>query len=116
AVLARTRLVPGISKAVSFSALGTPPRTAERIVRAIERDRSRLVYPAPLRAAYALPTITRRYIARLVTRSRDVDPDDRRVVATGSFGSPEAREARTRWEQEHSDDTLNAPAASTLPR
>ena len=116
AVQAETRLVPGIGKALSSSPLGTPRRTAARIVRAIERDQSRLVYPAPLRAAYALPTITRRYIARLATKSRDVDPDDRRVVATGSFGSPEAREARARWEQEHTDDTLDAPAASTFPR
>ena len=54
------------------------------------------------RAAYLLPSVTRRYIGRLARKARDeLDVDDARVLRAGAFGAPEARAAREEWERAH---------------
>lgn len=102
AMQGESRLVPGMGHALDSSPMGEPTTLAKKIVRAIDRPRSRVVYPTPLVLAYLLPAMTRRYMARLARRARDeIDVDDPRVMRSGSFGDPEARQAREAWEASH---------------
>ena len=117
AMQGETGLVPGIERALKSSPTGRPDQAARRIIKAMDRGRPRVVYPRPLLLAYALPTITRSYVAALVRQARgEIDPDDQRVVRTGSFGGPEARAARQAWEQAHLASAPSASGATTDPR
>jgi uncharacterized protein len=102
AVQAETRLVPGADQVLKRAPIGDPERLARLVVRALERGRPRVIYPRAMRAIYALPLIDRWYMPRLARRlvSR-MDPDDHRVVRSGSMGDEEARAARAAWEREH---------------
>ena len=98
AIQAESVLLPGFSQATRRAPLGDPEQLAERILRAMDRGRRRLVYPRALTGAYHLPGPTRRYIARSARRAPSV-VDDRRVMRSGTFGDPDARAAREAWAQ-----------------
>jgi uncharacterized protein len=102
AVQAETRLVPGADQVLRRAPVGDAQRLARLIVRAIERGRPRVIYPRAMRAIYALPLIDRWYMPRLARRlAGRMDPDDPRVLRSGSMGDEEARAARAAWEREH---------------
>ena len=101
AIQAESRLIPGAEIALSRTPMGSPEKLARLAVRALERGRRRLVYPRPLRIAYALPGMSRWYLAALARRhASEIDAEDPRVVRSGSMGDDVAREARTLWERE----------------
>jgi uncharacterized protein len=98
AIQAETRLIPGVDSVLGRAPLADPERLAAAIVRALERGRRRVIYPRSLWPAYALPGLTRRYLERLAGRmSEEMDPDDPRVVRSGSGGDDIARKAREEW-------------------
>jgi short-subunit dehydrogenase len=102
AVQAETRLVPGAGAVLDRAPLGDARTLARLAVRALERGRSRLIYPRSMRALYALPLIDRWYMARRARRLADrIDTEDGRVIRSGSMGDEVAREARAAWEREH---------------
>jgi short-subunit dehydrogenase len=99
-VQGETRLIPGVERVLDRAPLGTPGELAGLIARALERERKRVVYPRSLRPIYALPSLYRVYSAWLVRRVADeIDPDDERVIRSGSMGDPAARHAREEWER-----------------
>jgi short-subunit dehydrogenase len=102
AVQAETKLVPGAEEVLRRAPVGEPERLARLVVRALERGRRRVVYPRAMRALYAFPVIDRWYMPRLARRiAARMDPDDPRVLRSGSMGDEEARAARAAWEREH---------------
>jgi short-subunit dehydrogenase len=107
AIQAESRLIPGAAIVLSRTPVGSAEKLARLTVRALERGRRRrLVYPRVLRVAYALPGISRWYLAALVRRhAGEIDADDPRVVRSGSMGDDVAREARAQWEREHTAGT-----------
>jgi short-subunit dehydrogenase len=106
AVQGETRLAPGIERMLDRTPLGDPAVLARLIVRALERGKTRVIYPRRARLAYALPTLVRRDTRRLAARTAsEVDPATREalssmVVRTGSMGDEIAREARRAWERD----------------
>jgi short-subunit dehydrogenase len=96
AVQAESALLPGFGAAMRSAPLGDPTTIAKQIVRAIEGRSDRIVYPRSLLGAYALPGLTRRYVARLARRHTD-SVGDTRVLRSGTFGDPAARAAREAW-------------------
>ena len=102
AIQAETRLIPGAERALQRAPMGTPEELARRIVRALERRRRRLVYPRRLALVYLCPSLGRRYMEVLARRlGGELDPEDPRVVRSGSMGDPISREARADWERVH---------------
>jgi short-subunit dehydrogenase len=107
AVQAETRLLPGIERMLDATPLGNPDELARLVVRALQRGRTRVVYPRANRVAYALPALARWYSRRLAIRSfSKLDEPTREamlstVVRSGSMGDTVARDARARWEQAH---------------
>jgi short-subunit dehydrogenase len=101
AVQGETRTIPGAEAMLSNAPLGQPGTLARLIVRALKRERKRVIYPRVLGAVYAVPGIYRVFSSIQRRRlARQIDTDDKRVVLTGSFGDPEAQEARTSWERD----------------
>jgi short-subunit dehydrogenase len=106
AVQGETRLAPGIERMLDRTPLGDPAVLARLIVRALERGKSRVIYPRRARLAYMAPTLVRWDTRRLAARTaREVDPATREalgslVVRTGSMGDEIAQEARAAWERE----------------
>jgi short-subunit dehydrogenase len=99
AVQAESALLPGFAAATRTAPLGDPGTLARRIVRAIERGRGRVVYPARLRPAYALPGVTRAAVGHLARRgASEAARADDRVLRSGSHGDDAARQARRGWE------------------
>jgi len=99
AVQGETRLIPGAEEVLKGAPLGKPEVLAELIVKALRKERRRIVYPRALAAVYSLPGLYRWYSRRLRRKlDAHIDPDDRRVVRTGSCGDEEARRAREAWE------------------
>jgi short-subunit dehydrogenase len=99
AVQGESRLIPGAERVLGRAPLGDPAKLAHLAVRALERERNRLVYPRRLAPLYAFPPLYRRYILSQAGRlAREIDTDDRRVVRTGSMGDQVARDARAAWE------------------
>ena len=102
AVQGETRLAPGIDRMLARSPLGDPAEMARLIAEALERGRTRLIYPRRAILAYALPALVRRDTRRLAARTvRDLDDETRDgfgslVVRTGSMG--DTREAREAWD------------------
>jgi short-subunit dehydrogenase len=76
-----------------------PDRIARAIVKAIERDRSRLIFPRRLAPAYEVPLLSRLY-ARSVAKYGD--PDKTPVRSTGDLGDPGSVAVREEWERKHS--------------
>jgi short-subunit dehydrogenase len=107
AVQGETRLAPGIERMLNRTPLGDPAVLAGLIVRALERGKTRVVYPRRARLAYLLPALVRWDTRRLAARTaREIDPAAREalgslVVRTGSMGDEIAREAREAWERDH---------------
>ena len=103
AVQGETRLIPGIDKLLKPLGMGTPERTAELMVEAIERGRDRVVYPRATIVGLLLPGIARRRTRRLVHRHfTSLPSDDREAVLSlnvrsGSAGDDNARAAREAW-------------------
>jgi short-subunit dehydrogenase len=106
AVQGETRLAPGIARMLDRSGLGDAGELARLIVSALERGRSRVIYPRRAGIAYVLPMLARWEARRQAARAaREVDPDTRRaleglVMRTGSMGDDVARAAREAWEKE----------------
>jgi NAD(P)-dependent dehydrogenase (short-subunit alcohol dehydrogenase family) len=87
--------LPGGERWLKSAPNGRADVAARRILRAIERDRGRVIYPALLRSAYLLPSIPRafsRYYARFG------DPSDEMLRDTSE--APETRAIRAEWENE----------------
>jgi len=103
AVQGETRLIPGIDKLLKPLGMGTPERTAELMVEAIERGRDRVVYPRATIVGLLLPGVARRRTRRLVHRHfTSLPSDDREAVLSlnvrsGSAGDDNARAAREAW-------------------
>jgi short-subunit dehydrogenase len=105
AVQGETRLVPGIDRMLGRVPLGDAAEMARRIVSALERGRSSVIYPRRAALAYALPALARadtRRLARHVAGETDTEALEgllSLVVRTGSQGDPAARQARVAWER-----------------
>jgi hypothetical protein len=100
AVQAESALLPGFSAAMRFAPLGDRDVLAERVVRAIEGSADRVIYPGALWGAYTLPSLTRRFVARLA-RGHGDSIHDERVIRSGSRGDAAARAARKEWTEAH---------------
>jgi hypothetical protein len=112
-VLAENRLLSAYAEILSRPPIGNPADLARLVVRALGRGRQRIVYPRILRAGYEIPSIARR-VMRFSTRG--VDASDPRLVRSGSFGDPEAREAREAWERARSAPPAPGALASETSR
>lgn len=105
AVQGETRLAPGIDRMLARTPLGDPAVLARLIADALERGRTRVIYPRRAAVAYALPTLVRWDTRRLAARTaKETDPATREalealVVRTGSMGDELAREAREAWDR-----------------
>ena len=100
--------VPAGKEMVESSPLGKPEILARLLVRALRRDRRRLIYPRAVAVGYTFPGLFRIYGRLLRRRLTDkIDLDDRRVLLGGSFGDPEARRRREAWERERRDPESN---------
>ena len=102
AVQGETRMAPGIERMLDRVPLGDAGEMARRIVAALERGRTRVVYPRRAAFAYVLPALmrldTRRHAAKV---ARETDPATLEgllslVVRTGSGG--DTQQAREAWE------------------
>jgi hypothetical protein len=88
------------------TSLGDPRALASLIAYALERGRTRVIYPRRARLAYTLPTLARSDTRRLAARAaKELDPPARDalgslVVRTGSMGDETARAAREAWERD----------------
>jgi uncharacterized protein len=106
AVQGETRLAPGIARMLDRSGLGDAGELARLIVSALERGRSRVIYPRRAGIAYALPMLARWEARRQAARAAtEVDLETQRaledlVIRTGSMGDDIARAAREAWEKE----------------
>jgi short-subunit dehydrogenase len=106
AVQGETRLAPGIERMLDRTPLGDPAVLASMIARALERGRTRVIYPRRARLGYLLPALVRRDTRRLAGRAaKELDPAAREalgslVVRTGSRGDEIARAAREAWERD----------------
>jgi short-subunit dehydrogenase len=107
AVQGETRLAPGIERMLDRMPLGDPALLASQIARALERGRTRLIYPRRARLGYLLPALVRWDTRRIAARAaKKLDPGAREalgslVVRTGSGGDEIARAAREAWERDH---------------
>jgi short-subunit dehydrogenase len=105
AVQGETRLIPGIERMIGRTPLGDPDVAARRIAGALERGRSRVVYPRVAAVALMLPAVVRRFVRREAARAdAALDPETREllmglVVRTGSMGDEAPRLAREEWER-----------------
>jgi short-subunit dehydrogenase len=105
-IYGESQLVPGLMKAMGAIRPGDPEVLARRVIRALQRDRARMVYPGMLRLAYELPVLVRATVGVQVDRSADeIDPDDERVLRSGSHGDELARAAREAWDRGDRDLT-----------
>ena len=106
AVQGETRLAPGIERMLNRTPLGDPAALARLIADALERGRTRLIYPRRARLGYALPTLARWDARRLAAHvAKETDEATRTalqglVIRTGSRGDDIARQARQAWERE----------------
>ena len=93
-----SRLMPGGKQWLGAAGLGKPDQAARQIVAAVEKGRSRVVYPRRLKTSYALPAVGRAFSRRF---ARYADPDDATVRRGGSAGDEENRAMRAKWEERH---------------
>jgi len=101
-----SRLMPGGKQWLHATGLATAEGAARHIVKALEHERRRVVYPRRLSPTYALPVIGRRF-ARWFTRY--ADPNDLSVRRGGSAGDLECRAMRARWEEHRSGSPMHGP-------
>jgi uncharacterized protein len=106
AVQGETRLAPGIERMLDRTPLGDAAVLASLIARALERGRTRVIYPRRARLGYLLPALVRWDTRRLAARAaKELDPAAREalgslVVRTGSRGDEIAQTARDAWERD----------------
>jgi uncharacterized protein len=106
AVQGETRLAPGIERMLNRTPLGNAALLASLIARALERGRTRVIYPRRARLGYLLPALVRWDTRRLAARAaKELDPAAREalgslVVRTGSSGDEIAQTAREAWERD----------------
>lgn len=106
AVQGETRLIPGIDKLLKPLGMGSPERAAALLVDAIERSRTRVIYPRPAGVGVALPSLARRRARRLAARHFTPLPREQRevllslAIRSGAGGDATAREARAAWERD----------------
>lgn len=88
-----TKQIPGIKRMTSLSPLGDPAVLSRRIVRAIERDKDRVVYPSANNVPLHFPRSAQRLLARLAKRSVDTSElhVPKELVVVDSAGDPSAR-------------------------
>jgi short-subunit dehydrogenase len=121
AVQGETRLVPGIDRMLNRVPLGDAREMARRIVAAVERGKTRVIYPRRTAFAYHLPVVARWDTRRLATRvARETDPEVLEgmlslVVRTGSMGDPAPRAAREAWESDRGRGAVTPPVAARPP-
>jgi len=103
-IYGESHLVPGFEAAARGLRPGRPDALAKRVVRALRRERKRLIYPGILRPTYSFPSVVRAAAGFQVGRVKaDIDPDDDRVVRSGSQGDEVSRQARAAWERGERD-------------
>lgn len=114
AMQADSSLIPGLHRANRRMAVGDPAVLARAVAVAIESGAPRVVYPASLRAGYALPFAVRRLATRWATKVRaDFDFEDNRTLLSGG---PESRAARAAWERgERDPERLRAATLIPVP-
>jgi hypothetical protein len=106
AVQGETRLAPGIERMLDRTPLGDATVLARLTAVALERGKTRLIYPRRARLGYVLPTLARWDARRLAARAAEETDEATRaaleglVVRTGSSGDEVARQAREAWERE----------------
>ena len=92
------RLLAGADQWIDRARPTKPEKIARAIVRAIERRRSRLIFPRRISPGYEIPIFSRIY-SRSV--SKYVDPDKTPVRRTGDLDSPASVAVREEWERKH---------------
>jgi short-subunit dehydrogenase len=100
AVQAEAQELPGFADAIRGGGMGRPERLAALVVRALERERPRIVYPRRAGVGYWFPPLLRAVLPRMARRVPEA-ADDPRVVRGGSQGDAESLEARAEWERAH---------------
>jgi uncharacterized protein len=95
AMLAEAKQIDGIETALAFTPPGNVETLARLVVRGIARGQHEIVYPRSLWITRILPTLGR-WAATWMMRKMHADAT--RLVAGGSGGGDEAREARERFE------------------
>ena len=98
------RILPGVDRWLDRTKPGSADAAAQRIATAIERGRERVVHPRRLGIAHALPSLGRRFSARLSDRVQEDDPTVRRG---GSQGDEAVRAARAEWQPRARDAAGN---------
>lgn len=86
--------VPGITRMMRLSPLGTTEVLVTKIVRAIERDKSRVVYPGFNNVPLHFPRSTVRLLSRIARRAVPRD-DLHRVELRSAEGSRKARKPKS---------------------
>ena len=90
------RLLEGGDQWIDRAKATTPEKMARAIARAIELEKSRLIYPRRLSLGYELPVLSRAY-ARNVEKY--VDPDKTPVRPTGSLTDATSLRIRREWQE-----------------
>jgi hypothetical protein len=90
-MLAEANAVPGGETVYRGVPRGTPDNLARLTIRALQRRRTRLVYPRPLAIGHLLPGVVRAFASR---RIQHIDATDPRILVGGSAGSEELLAAR----------------------
>ncbi len=97
-MLAEARQIDGTDAALAFTPPGNVETLARLMVRGLERETREIVYPRSLWLSRAFPTLGRWLAAWMM---RKMHADDTRLVAGGSNGGDEARQARDAYEAKH---------------
>lgn len=95
AMLAEAKQIDGIDAALAMTPPGNVETLAHLVLRGLARGQHEIVYPRSLWLARIFPTLGRLAAAWMM---RKVRADEGRLVAGGSSGGDEAREAREAFE------------------
>jgi len=95
AMLAEAKQIDGLDAALALTPPGNVDTLARLVVRGIARGHREIVYPRPLWLTRVFPTLGRWAATWMM---RKMHADDPRIVAGGSDGGEEARQARERFE------------------
>jgi uncharacterized protein len=95
AMLAEAKQIDGIDAALAFTPPGNVETLTRLVVRGLARGQHEIVYPRPLWLTRILPTLGRWAASWMM---RKMHADEVRLVAGGSRGGDEARQAREAFE------------------